>query len=430
MKASEVLTRYAQGERNFQGATLRGCNFKGQNLSGADFTGADIRGVNFANAILRGTNFSRATAGLQKRWLIGQLLVSFILLILFQFVGTLFQGVLLALFISYIISPSAAGDFVIGVIGTITILIITFGMYGALIRQGFTTKALGTIATLVAGAGAGAVAGAGAGAGAVAVAGAVVGAVVGAVAVAVAVVGVGAVMFLDKRGRPQLARWLVTVGAMVLWVLMATVAPWDRAADDLRTIFVFLGVLPLINALFDVLSYAVTLSFIRRGRVSRLPWLYGFADLGVALILFLALGVTMVAVIAGLNGLAGADILDLGALLRDVRAIPGSYWWLYGIAFSTILPTALHAALALLGVQGLWPKGIRRVVAGWIGNASVSQIDATRGAFALGLLWAVPVWVIVAAGWTLWHFGGGAATALAARYLAVLERVAQALGAG
>jgi len=251
-----------------------------------------------------------------------------------------------------------------------------------------------------------------------------------ALAVTCTAVFAAAVMFLDSRGRPVPAKLMVIFGALLLWMLAATTVPWGKADIGLRTLFLFLGVLPLINALFDVISYAVTLSFIRRGRESRLPVLYGLADLGVALLLFVALGVTMVAVIAGLNGLAGTDILDLGALLRDLRDQPGSYWWLYGIAFSTILPTALHAALALLGVQGLWPKPLRRVVAGWIGNAADNQIDATRGAFALGLLWAVPVWVIVAAGWAAWHWGGTLGTSLAGQYLTVLERVAEALGAG
>jgi hypothetical protein len=251
-----------------------------------------------------------------------------------------------------------------------------------------------------------------------------------AIGVAVACLVGAIVAFLDNRGRPRLARLIVSVTAVILWLQVAQFWPWDPIDATSRTMFLFLGVLPLINALFDVISYAVTLSFIQRGRESRLPWLYGLADLGVALVLFLALGVAMVAVIAGLNGLAGTDILDLGGLLRDVRDQPGSYWWLYGIAFSTILPTALHAGLALLGVQGLWPKGVRRVVAGWIGNAADSQIDATRGAFALGLLWAVPVWVIVAFGWATWHWAGTLATALAGKYLTVLERVAATLGAG
>jgi uncharacterized protein YjbI with pentapeptide repeats len=67
MKASEILNRYANGERNFRNADLRGQSFKGKDLSAADFSGADIRSANFTNAKLVGVNFSGATAGLQRR---------------------------------------------------------------------------------------------------------------------------------------------------------------------------------------------------------------------------------------------------------------------------------------------------------------------------------------------------------------------------
>ena len=91
MKASEVVKRYQQGERDFRGVNLRGQSFKGQNLSGADFSEADIRGTNFKGAILRRVKFRGAKAGLQKRWAITlvfvSLVISFLSGFLFALVG-------------------------------------------------------------------------------------------------------------------------------------------------------------------------------------------------------------------------------------------------------------------------------------------------------------------------------------------------------
>ena len=79
MKTTELLKRYANGERDFRDANLRGQSFKGQDLSGCDFSGSDIRSANFTGAVLCGTNFSGAIAGLQKRWATGLVMVAWVL---------------------------------------------------------------------------------------------------------------------------------------------------------------------------------------------------------------------------------------------------------------------------------------------------------------------------------------------------------------
>ncbi len=61
---------------DLRGADLRGENPKRENFSGADFSKANIQGADFTNAILQRTNFTGTKAGLQRRWLIAQLLIS------------------------------------------------------------------------------------------------------------------------------------------------------------------------------------------------------------------------------------------------------------------------------------------------------------------------------------------------------------------
>ncbi|MFN7203032.1 MAG: pentapeptide repeat-containing protein, partial [Aphanizomenon sp.] len=79
---------------NYGGQNLRGRSFKGQNLTGANFSKADIRGANFTNAILKGADFSGAKAGLQKRWVIGLLIITFLQSALSGFLS-IFIGVLI-----------------------------------------------------------------------------------------------------------------------------------------------------------------------------------------------------------------------------------------------------------------------------------------------------------------------------------------------
>ncbi|MEI6430125.1 MAG: pentapeptide repeat-containing protein [Pseudanabaena sp. ELA607] len=143
--------------KNFAGQNLRGRSFKCQDLSGADFSGADLRGTDFTDAILREANFSKAKTGVQKRWLAFQLVISFVIAALSGFLAA-FAGLWVALFLT----PNYIKDFTI--IPAIAMIFIIAVLFFAIIRQGFTAEAFGTVALAVAVAGAGAVALAGAGA--------------------------------------------------------------------------------------------------------------------------------------------------------------------------------------------------------------------------------------------------------------------------
>ncbi|MFN6572098.1 pentapeptide repeat-containing protein [Dendronalium sp. ChiSLP03b] len=171
---------------DFSGQNLRGRNFKGrQDLAGANFSYADIRGANFTNASLRGANFNHAKAGLQRRWVIGLVLVSFFLSGLLGFLWAFNAYLVLQIF-----NSSNIGNQITSWVA----LIILIAFYFITIRQGFTASLGGVafafaiaaaFAFATAGAEAIAIAGAGAFAGAIAIAGA------GAFAGAIAIAGVG-----------------------------------------------------------------------------------------------------------------------------------------------------------------------------------------------------------------------------------------------
>ncbi|PHM06044.1 pentapeptide repeat-containing protein [Nostoc sp. 'Peltigera malacea cyanobiont' DB3992] len=125
---------------DFSGQNLRGRNFKGrQDLAGANFSYADIRGANFTNANLTGANFSHAKAGLQRRWAILLLFVSWLLSGLSGFLWAINSC-----FVSLIFDSRLEYE-----IGGWTALIILIPFFFVTIRQG-VAAGLGTVPGAVA----------------------------------------------------------------------------------------------------------------------------------------------------------------------------------------------------------------------------------------------------------------------------------------
>jgi uncharacterized protein YjbI with pentapeptide repeats len=141
---------------NYGGQNLRGRSFKGQNLTGANFSKADIRGANFTNAILKGADFSGAKAGLQKRWVIGLLIITFLQSALSGFLS-IFIGVL----ITYVFDTKSSENVIVGIVSLVIVTVFCI----ITIRKGLVAGAVagavavaGTVALDVALAVAGAVA--------------------------------------------------------------------------------------------------------------------------------------------------------------------------------------------------------------------------------------------------------------------------------
>jgi uncharacterized protein YjbI with pentapeptide repeats len=138
MTAQEVIKRYHKGERNFSGLNLSGQSFKEQNLSGSDFSGSHIRSTNFAKANLSQTNFSNTVGGIQKRWLLVQRLLVWLMNLPYVIFTTAFGLLVVLCFISNGIKE-----------GFWLNVICNFCFAGIIVhilnRQGFAAKASNTI---------------------------------------------------------------------------------------------------------------------------------------------------------------------------------------------------------------------------------------------------------------------------------------------
>ena len=217
------------------------------------------------------------------------------------------------------------------------------------------------------------------------------GAVVGTVAGAVACV---AVVAEELSSRPMAWR-LLYCGALVALLIVAVKMPDDFGAGQRNQAVFFMltmGLLPLVNAVFDFASVGLTRYLLRLGlEQKRAAWRAVLDGLG-GIAIFFALGCTLIAFVTFVVPADGVPLVDLKQLFADMRRAPGDYIWLMVTLFSTLIPTLLHLSVAVLTLGLQYPAGVRNFVAGLLERGEQSGQAALLSGICICAMITIALW--------------------------------------
>ena len=242
----------------------------------------------------------------------------------------------------------------------------------------------------------------------IAVAGTVAVASVGAGTVAVAFTGpvagafAGAVAGAEERSSRPMARRLLFCGVLVALLIVAIKMPDDFGAGQRNQAVFFMltmGVLPLVNAVFDFASVGLTRYLLRLGlEQKRAAWPAVLDGLG-GIAIFFALGCTLIAFVTFVVPADGVPLVELKQLFADMRRAPGDYIWLMVTLFSTLIPTLLHLSVAVLTLGLQYPAGVRNFVAGLLERGEQSGQAALLSGICICAMITIALWC------PIWIFG-------------------------
>ncbi|MDB2501178.1 hypothetical protein N9X03_01670 [Planktomarina temperata] len=268
---------------------------------------------------------------------------------------------------------------------TLVILATGILLLGLIFADGFAVPGniavAGTVAVAFTGPVAGAVAG--------------VGAVAFVVAVLVAATSAGTVAGPEERSSRPMARRLLFCGVLVALLIVAIKMPDDFGAGQRNQAVFFMltmGLLPLVNAVFDFASVGLTRYLLRLGlEQKRAAWRAVLDGLG-GIAIFFALGCTLIAFVTFVVPADGVPLVDLTQLFADMRRAPGDYIWLMVTLFSTLLPTLLHLSVAVLTLGLQYPARLRNFVAGLLERGEQSGQAALLSGICICAMITIALW--------------------------------------
>ena len=264
---------------------------------------------------------------------------------------------------------------------TLVILATGILLLGLIFADGFAVPGNIAVAGTVAVASVGAVAG--------------VGAVAFVAPVLVAATSAGTVAGAEERSSRPMARRLLFCGVLVALLIVAIKMPDDFGAGQRNQAVFFMltmGVLPLVNAVFDFASVGLTRYLLRLGlEQKRAAWPAVLDGLdGIAI--FFALGCTLIAFVTFVVPADGVPLVDLTQLFADMRRAPGDYIWLMVTLFSTLIPTLLHLSVAVLTLGLQYPAGVRNFVADLLERGEQSGQAALLSGICICAMITIALW--------------------------------------
>lgn len=167
--------------------------------------------------------------------------------------------------------------------------------------------------------------------------------------------------------------FVVMIGS--LWMIKLSHYISQEEFNTAISMLVFLGLLPLINALFDFFSYGLTRALLSKSMHKMGVWslLWSVLDLLLACLLLLLLAATLLLMFQIVNALVGVPVLEPQAILAELRDNSQNYWWLYAVLLSTLLPTLLHFVIASFSFITLIPRHLWQILSIWMQGAEINH---------------------------------------------------------
>ncbi|MEM1389528.1 MAG: hypothetical protein AAGG45_00475 [Pseudomonadota bacterium] len=241
----------------------------------------------------------------------------------------------------------------------------------------------------------------------------------------------------------NLASWtFFNFVAIYLGLIAGLIRYWDvvpgvgQAPEWL--LLVFLGVLPLLNALFDWLSIGFTRWLLNTGLRKGGWWGLAFAmvDLIVAALALFALMIVTIGFLEWLNALSAAGggnpVLDIRGLIETLKTDPDnpSVWWIYVTIFTTFIPSLVNLVLGGLsvirGLPGLTPWVSRQILTTDI--ASISEFRRWAAAAWLSLQLVIAIAAALLIGLAIMFYFLDLMSALGFGLVTVADTVYTAIG--